>query len=378
MAYTSTRCEKRLLHGSLNETVYMYQPMGFCNTQHPNHVCLLKCSLYGLKQAPRAWYQRFTDFVATIGFIHSKCEHSLFVYHKDIDIAYLLIYVDDIILTTSSSILRDHLIKLLAEEFAMKELGPLSSFLGISVTRNSSGLFLDQQAYARDITAREDLVQHNPFSTPVDILGKQSASMDKPYSKLTPYRSLASALQYLTFTRPDICYALKQVCLHMHSPHEAQIHSLKRIIRYIKGTLSLGLHILKTTNSSIVSYTDADWADCPDTRRSTFGYCVYLGDKLISWSSNLQEIVSRSSAKEEYRGVANVVAETCWLRNLLLELHDPITKATLVFCDNVSAIYLSGNPVQYQGTKYIELDIHFIREKVARGQVRVMHVPTQF
>ncbi|XP_071688190.1 uncharacterized mitochondrial protein AtMg00810-like [Rutidosis leptorrhynchoides] len=352
--------------------------MGFRDTKHPDHVCLLKKSLYGLKQAPRAWHQRFADFVSTIGFVHSKCNHSLFIYHKDNEISYLLLYVDDIILTTNTSKLRNSLMELLAKEFAMKDLGPLGSFLGITVTRSSNGLFLDQQAYARDIIQRADLVHCNPVSTPVDTNGKQSNEVGKPYSNPTEYRSLAGALQYLTFTRPDITYDVQQVCLHMHAPHDAHMLALKRIIRYIKGTLSLGLHISKGSSNSLYSYTDADWAGCPDTRRSTSGYCVYLGDNLISWSSKRQAIVSRSSAEAEYRGVANVVAKTCWLRNLLLELHNPLSKATLVFCDKVSAVYLSGNPVQHQRTKHIELDIHFVREKVARGQVRVLHVPTRF
>ncbi|XP_071705276.1 uncharacterized mitochondrial protein AtMg00810-like [Rutidosis leptorrhynchoides] len=260
----------------------------------------------------------------------------------------------------------------------MKDLGPLSLFLGISVARNGTGQFLTQVAYVRDIIERADLLHCNPVSTPVDTLGKQSSVIDKPYSKPTLYRSLAGALQYLTFTRPDISYAVQQVCLHMHALNEAHMHALKHIIRYIKGTASYGLHISKSNSSSLVSYTDADWAGCSDTRRSTSGYCVYLGDNLISWSSKRQRIVSRSSAEAEYRGVTNVVFETCWLRNLLLEFHKPLAKATLVYCDNVSAIYLSGNHVQHQRKKHIELDIHFVREKVARGHVRVLHVPTRF
>ena len=103
-----------------------------------------------------------------------------------------------------------------------------------------------------------------------------------------------------------------------------------------------------------------------------------MGDNLISWSSKRQATLSCSSAEAEYRGVANVVSESCWLRNLLLELHCPIPKSTLVVCDNVSAIFLSGNPVQHQRTKHIQMDIHFVREKVALGQVRVLHVPTRF
>jgi hypothetical protein len=191
------------------------------------------------------------------------------------------------------------------------------------------------------------------------------------------YRSLAGALQYLTFTRPDISYAVQQVCLHMHAPSTEHMLALKRILRYVQGTIHFGLHLSPSPITKLISYTDADWGGCPDTRRSTSGYCVFLGDNLISWSSKRQPTLSRSSAEAEYRGVANVVSESCWIRNLLLELHFPIPQATLVYCDNVSAIYLSGNPVQHQRTKHIEMDIHFVREKVARGQARVLHVPSR-
>ncbi len=142
--------------------------------------------------------------------------------------------------------------------------------------------------------------------------------------------------------------------------------------------LHLGLHLSPSSLHTLVAYTDADWGGCPDTRRSTSGYCIFLGNNLISWSAKRQPTLSRSSAEAEYRGVANVVSESCWLRNLLLELYCPIQKATLVYCDNVSAIYLSGNPVQHQRTKHIEMDIHFVREKVARGEVLVHHVPSRY
>ncbi|CAJ2673543.1 unnamed protein product [Trifolium pratense] len=366
------------LHGNLDETVYMHQPPGFRNPQYPEHVCLLKKSLYGLKQAPRAWYQRFTDYVAKLGFSHSISDHSLFIYHHGNDTAYILLYVDDIILTASSDALRDSIMSQLSSEFAMKDLGPLSYFLGISVTKHTSGLFLSQKKYAEEIIERAGMSSCKSSPTPVDTKAKLSGSSGNPYHDPTEYRSLAGALQYLTFTRPDISYAVQQVCLFMHDPKTQHMSALKRIIRYIHGTLDFGLHLYPSSVSKLVSYTDADWAGCPDTRRSTSGYCVYLGDNLISWSAKRQHTLSRSSAEAEYRGVANVVSESCWIRNLLLELYCPVTTATLVYCDNVSAVYLSGNPVQHQRTKHIEMDIHFVREKVARGQVRVLHVPSRY
>ena len=370
--------QNAFLHGHLHETVYMHQPLGFRDPVHPDHVCLLQKSLYGLKQAPRAWYQRFADFVSTIGFYHSKSDHSLFIYRKGNDMAYILLYVDDIILTASSDDLRKSIMKLLASEFAMKDLGPLNYFLGITVTRHADGLFLCQQKYAEEIIDRAGMTSCKPAPTPVDTKAKLSVSLGSPYENPTHYRSLAGALQYLTFMRPDISYAVQQVCLHMHDPKTEHMNALKRVLRYVQGTLNFGLHLSKSSISGLISYTDADWGGCPDTRRSTSGYCVFLGHNLISWSSKRQPTLSRSSAEAEYRGVANVVSESCWIRNLLLELHCPIHKATLVYCDNVSAIYLSGNPVQHQRTKHIEMDIHFVREKVARGQVRVLHVPSRY
>jgi hypothetical protein len=126
----------------------------------------------------------------------------------------------------------------------------------------------------------------------------------------------------------------------------------------------------------LIVYSDADWAGCPDTRRSTSGYCVYLGDNVVSWSSKRQVTVSRSSAEAEYRSVAHAVAEAVWLRQLLVEHHRPIERATIVYCDNISAVYMASNLVQHRRTKHIEIDIHFVREKVALGEVRVLHVPT--
>ncbi|GJZ28539.1 ribonuclease H-like domain-containing protein [Tanacetum coccineum] len=190
--------------------------------------------------------------------------------------------------------------------------------------------------------------------------------------------SLAGALQYLTFTRPDISYAVQHVCLFMHNPQEPHLSALKRILRYVRGTLSYGLQLYSSTTSSLMAYSDADWAGCPTTHRSTSGYCVFLGKNLLSWSLKLQFTLSRSSAEAEYRGVANAVAETCWLRNLLRELHTPLATATLVYCDNVSAVYLSSNPVQHQRTKHIEIDIHFVRDLVATGVIRVLHVPSRY
>lgn len=225
--------------------------------------------------------------------------------------AYLLLYVDDIVLTASSDSLLQSIISCLSSEFAMKDLSPLIYFLGIAVTRHESGLFLSQRKYAEKIIERAGMTSCKPVATPVDTQGKLSATSGSPYENPSHYRSLAGALQYLTITRQEIAYAVQQVCLHMHDPRDIHMKALKRILSYIQGTLDFGLHLYKSSVSSLVSYTDADWGGCPDTRRSTSGYCVFLGDNLISWSSKRQPTLSLSSAEAEYRGVANVVFESC-------------------------------------------------------------------
>lgn len=260
----------------------------------------------------------------------------------------------------------------------MNDLGKLTYFLGISVSYSKGGMFLSQQKYAGEILKRPTMENCKPVATPTDTNSKLSSSVGDLVADPSAYRQLAGALQYLTFTRPDIAYVVQQICLFMHAPREPHLNALKRILCYLKGTLHLGLHLYSSKPSQLIAYTDADWGGCPDTRRSTSGYCVFLGDNLISWSTKRQPTLSRSSAKAEYRGVANVVAKACWLRNLLLELQTPLKTATLVYCDNVSVVYLSGNLVQHQRTKHIEMDIHFVREKVALGHVRVLHTPSAY
>ncbi|GKE67598.1 ribonuclease H-like domain-containing protein, partial [Tanacetum coccineum] len=310
------------LHGSLSETVYMQQPFGFWDSQHPDHVSLLHRSLYGLKQAPRAWFQRFAAYAARVGFIHSRCDTSLFIYKRGSDTAYLLLYVDDIILTASSTTFLQSIIATLHAEFSMTDLGRLSYFLGISVTRNTSGMFLSKRKYASELLERVVMLTCNPCRTLVDTDSKLSADGD-PVSDPTLYRSLAGALQYLTFTRPDISYVVH----YFRPPH----------LLWLLILMQIGL-----------------------------GAPLHVG---------LPPIIV---AEAEYRGVANAVAETCWLRNLLRELHTPLSTATLVYCDNVSAVYLSSNPVQHQRTKHIKIDIHFVPDLVAAGHIRVLHVPSRY
>jgi len=325
--------------------------------------------------SPRAWYSRFTAHLLSLGFVEARSDTSLFVFRRGSDTVYLLLYVDDIVFTASSTELLRRTITALQQEFAMKDLGELHHFLGMEVQRIGDGLFLSQHQYMIDILNRAGMADCKPVSTPVDCNPKLSAD-GVPVQDATDFRSLAGALQYLTFTRPDIAYAVQQICLYMHDPREPHLTALKRILRYIRGTLHMGLVLRPSSSAELVVYSDADWAGCLETRKSTSGFAVFLGDNLVSWSSKWQNTVSRSSAEAEYRAVANAVAEVSWLRQLLHELHAPLRRAVLVYCDNISTVYMTANPVQHQRTKHIEIDLHFVRDRVAAGDVRVLHVPT--
>jgi hypothetical protein len=364
------------LHGNIEEQVYCQQPTGFADPERPDDVCLLSRSLYGLRQAPRVWFNRFVTFVLSLGFVHSRADPSLFVLKQGGSAAYLLLYVDDIIISASTTALLQQIVARLKTEFAIKDMGDLRFFLGVDVHRDTTGFHLSQAAYARDVLDRAGMSNCKPVATPVEVKSNPSATDGQAFSDASWYRSMAGALQYLTLTRPDIAYAVQQVCLHMHAPRDCHAAMLKRVLRYLKGTIDYGLHLLAAAKPQLVAYTDADWAGCPDTRRSTSGFCVFLGDALVSWSSKRQTTVSRSSAEAEYRGIANAVAECSWLRHLLDELHHGVRQATIVYCDNVSSVYMSRNSVHHRRTKHIELDIHFVREKVALGELRVHPVPS--
>ncbi|GJW42187.1 ribonuclease H-like domain-containing protein, partial [Tanacetum coccineum] len=160
----------------------------------------------------------------------------------------------------------------------------------------------------------------------------------------------------------------------MLDPREPHLNAMKRVLRYLQGTTDLGLQLFWSTTSQLITYSNADWAGCLAMHRSTSGYYVFLGDNLLTWSSKRQDTLSRSSAKAEYRRVTNAVADTSWIRNLLRPLHTPLFTATLVYYDNVSVVYMSANPVQHQRTKHIEIDIHFVRDKVAAEQEEIVVV----
>lgn len=363
------------LHGILDEEVYMEQPMGFIDNSKPNFVCRLHKSLYGLKQAPRAWFRRLSQKLIELGFSESKLDYSLFTLHSAQHQIFVLVYVDDILVTGSTASAITNVIHQLKSEFHVKDLGHISYFLGIQASRDHRGLHLRQSAYISDLLNKTKMAGAKPLSSPTISGSKLSSEECDLLEDPTAYRQIVGALQYCTISRPDISYAVNQLCQFMHQPREPHWCAVKRVLRYLKGSIDYGLSYTPSF-ISLSAFCDSDWAGSPDDRRSTSGYGVFLGRNLISWSAKKQSVVSRSSTEAEYRSMALATAELYWLRMLLQELRVSLSSPPILWCDNVGAIALASNPVFHARTKHIEVDYHFIREKVVNKDIRVRYIST--
>ncbi|XP_028118901.1 uncharacterized protein LOC114316440 [Camellia sinensis] len=214
-----------------------------------------------------------------------------------------------------------------------------------------------------------------PFSSPMALKPASSSPNDNlPCSNPSLYRSIVGGLQYLTITRPDLAFAVNFACQFMHQPFVQYFVMVKRLLRYLKGTFGYGLQF-SLGPLTLHAFSDSDWARNSLDRHSTTGFCVFLGPNLVSWSAKKQPTVARSSTEAEYRALAHTAAELSWLGMLLSNLHVPSISPTL-WCDNVSAISLSSNPVFHARTKHIEVDYHYVRERVAAKQLTICHIST--
>ncbi|XP_020693673.1 uncharacterized protein LOC110107684 [Dendrobium catenatum] len=285
----------------------MRQPKGFEDTTHPDHVYRLHKAIYDLKQAPRQ-----TSFLVSIGFTHTKSDPSLLLFNKGNVKLFLLIYVNDILLTGNDHTALNNIIMQLQSKFLMKILGLVSSFLGIKISRKSDQYFLTQKHYAHSILQSAQLTTCKPLSNPTCTKLPQTYGSDPVLDDPNMYRCITGSLQYLTLTRPDISFSVNLLSQHMHQPQPQHVYLLKWLLRYIQGTLNFGIPILKS-NLRLSAYSDADWAGDPISRKSTSGYCSYLGNTLISWTVKKQTIVARSSTEFEYRSLAALAADVIWI-----------------------------------------------------------------
>ena len=350
----------------------MAQPTGFQDKTCPNHVCLLHKSLYGLQKVPHAWFECFTSYLFTLGFVASTADPSLFIRSVGSSLTYLLLYVDNIIVTGPDYLYISVLKNQLALEFKISDLGPLKYFLGLEIQSSIDGIFVNQAKYLNDLLHTSGMTSAKscitPMSTSLDLY-----TIAPPFNDPSLYRRLVGSLQYLTFTRPDIAFSVNRVSQFMHKPTVIHFSVVKRFLRYLRGTPTLGIKFRKGS-FSLQTFCDSDWAGDTSDRRSTSGFIAFLGSNPISWSSKKQSTVSRSSTEAEYRSLATTTADLYWIRQLLCDLHVPLKTSPTLWCDNVSAISLAHNPVFHARTKHIEIDYHFVQEKVLRKDISICYI----
>ena len=354
------------LHGELSKEVYMDLPPGCMIPEvHCRKVCKLKKSLYGLKQSPRAWFGRFTKFMRSFGYHQSNSNHTLFLKKQHGKINALIVYVDDMVVTGNDPDERKALQIYLSSEFKMKDLGQLKYFLGIEVSRSDKGIFLSQRKYALDLLHETDMSACQPVDTPVEEGLKLCVETNQVPVDKGRYQRLVRRLMYLAHTRPDLVYALSIVSQFMHNPGEQHMNAVMLILRYLKSAPRKGILFTKNVDCQHVdAYSDVDWAGAIDDRRSTSGYFTFIGGNLVTWRSKKQNVVARSSAEAEFKGMALGICEALWLRLLLMDLGYLPRQPIRLYCDNKAAYDIAHNPVQHDRTKHVELEKFFIKEKL--------------
>ncbi|KAH9658405.1 hypothetical protein KPL70_023484 [Citrus sinensis] len=288
------------LNGYIMEEVYVKQPPGFENEKFPDHVYKLSKALYGLKQAPRAWYDRLKNFLLDNDFSMGKADTTLFVKHKNQDILIVQIYVDDIIFGSTNELLCKDFSSCMSQEFEMSMMGELKYFLGLQIKQNEEGIFINQAKYVKDLLKRFGYENGTAKSTPMSTTIKLDKDEKGKEVDIKTYRGMIGSLLYLTANRPDIMFSVCLCARFQSCPKESHMLAVKRIFRYLIGTINLGLWYPRGTHIDLTCYSDADFAGYKVDRKSTSGTCHFLGHSLVSWFSKKQNSVALSTTEAEY------------------------------------------------------------------------------
>ncbi|GJX80265.1 retrovirus-related pol polyprotein from transposon TNT 1-94, partial [Tanacetum coccineum] len=323
------------LNGELKEEVYVHQPEGFVDPERPHHVYRLKKALYGLKQAPRAWYDTLSKFLLAQGFSKGVVDPTLFIRKTGKHTLHVQIYVDDIIFASTDPKDCDRFSNEMSSKFQMSMMGQISFFLGLQISQNPRGIFINQSKYANEILKKFDLHKSDPVDTPMVERTKLDEDLSGTPVDQTKYRSMIGSLMYLTASRPDLVFAVCMCARYQSRPTKKHLEAVKRVFRYLQGTINMGLWYPKYTTRALTAYTDADHASCHDTRRSTSGSAQFL----------------------DYGFAYNCIP---------------------LYYDNKSAIALCCNNVQHSRSKHIDIRHHYIREQVEKGVVKLYFVRTEY
>nr|XP_016504415.1 PREDICTED: uncharacterized mitochondrial protein AtMg00810-like [Nicotiana tabacum] len=294
-------------------------------------VCRLRKSLYGLKQASRQWYDKLTESLYSRGFRHSTNDYSLFYKKQGESSVFVVVYVDDVILTGTNLGEIKALKTYLHNQFKIKDLGKLRHFLGLEMLYKGDGVLISQRKFTIDLLKEYDCLEYSAISSPLESSIKLRAEEGTLLSDPSYYRKLVGKLNFLTNTRLDIAYSVQHLSQFMQAPREPHLKDAIHVLRYLKNDPTLGIFLSNDPSYKVITYCDSDWVAYPDSRRSISGYLVLF---------------------REYRSLRKVVGELVWVQRLLEEVAVPCTDPIQVFCDSQAAVHIARNPVFHESTKH--------------------------
>ena len=367
------------LNGELDEEIYLRQPEGYAEKGKEHLVCRLNRSIYGLKQSPRCWNNTLDTYLKQLGFSQSSSDPCLYTSMKG-ELFVIAVYVDDIVLACKSLKRIEVIKKSLSERFQMHDLGEMTSFLGVKVVQNRANgtTWIGQPSFCENLLNNFSMSECKSAPSPAAADTKLVKADDS--SEMTDqaqYQSAVGSLLFLsTRSRPDLSFAVANAARFCSNPTKEHWMSVKRIFRYIKGTINYGLLYKKDGNCDLVGYADADWAGDVNDRKSTSGYVFQLNGAPISWSSKKQTCVALSTAEAEYASLSSAAQETVWLRQLLSDVNCTSNEPTILLEDNQSAICMTKNPKYHSRSKHIDIKYHFVREEVIKGTIELQYCPT--
>lgn len=366
------------LQGDIEEELYMSQPPMY---EQGNMVCKLNKSIYGLKQASRQWNLKLNAALLEIGMSRSLIDPCIYykIQNKD-DILFITVYVDDCLLFFNNEETAEDIKDKLKKKFYMKDLGIAKQCIGYRITQGTNAISIDQSLYIEKILNRFGMSDCKTISTPCDAnIQLKKAKNEKDIDRTIPYQEAIGCLLYLSQgTRPDITYIVNTLSRYNNKPTTQHWVAIKRILRYLKGTINMKLTYTANGTDNIIGYCDADWARDTEDRRSCTGYIFLFQGAAISWSSKKQLTIALSSTEAEYMSLSTSAQEALWLKQLEEEFWPELKGIPItLYCDNQSAISISGKEIYHARSKHIDVRYHFVREKVAAGQVLVQYKSTQ-
>ncbi|GAU26641.1 hypothetical protein TSUD_102510 [Trifolium subterraneum] len=355
--------------------------VGFEVDNQKDKVYRLHKALYGLKQAPRAWNRKIDSFLGDIKFLKCTTEHGVYVRRSSSNnLIILCLYVDDLLITGGNEKeISDFKLELM-REFEMTDLGHISYFLGIEFYKSSRGLLMHQRRYASEVLKRFEMDNCNHAITPSEPRLQLSKSEEEAEVDPTQYRRLIGSLRYLYNTRSDLAYIVGIVSRFIQKPKLSHLAAVKRILRYIRGTMDYGILFPSTDKGKqckLVAYSDSSWCGDIEDRKSTAGYVFLLGGAPIAWSSKKESVVALSSCEVEYIAASLCACQAIWLANLIEEIMGEDHGVVKMRIDNISAINLAKNHVAHGKSKHIEMRFHYLREQVSNGRICVEHCKSE-